>query len=153
MEKFIHYEFAYNNRWLNFLNAALITVVITLGLLFFIHEFFKSKEFYIIAMFFVANISSMLLTGMLLLSYIHYKSPYNNIKFDHDSIFVPNNRVLPDAHCIYFDQIMYHNIIDEEFDQYLKIVFNGGSVKIYRSHLRNPEDWNELIYNFKEMII
>jgi hypothetical protein len=153
MEKFIRYEFAYNNRWLSFVNAALITVVVTLALFFFINEFLKSSQLHVLAIFFVANVASMLLTGMLLLAYIHYKSPYNNIKFDHDSIFVPNNKILPDAHCIYCDQIIYHHVIEEEFDQYLKIVYNGGSLIIYRSHLKNPEDWNELIYNFKEMII
>lgn len=153
MNKMTHCEFSYNSRWINFLNIALITLITAGSLILLISHFFKQSPLYMIAIFFVANLSSMFLTGALLLSYIHYKSPYNCIKFDHDAIIVPKNKIIPDSNCIYYDQIIYHSVIDEEFDQYLQIVYNGGAVRINRSHLKNPQDWDELIYNFKEMII
>lgn len=145
-------KWSYNNRWVNYLNYAMIILITLLCFILVLGESSISQTAKLYLYFFGINVFSMVITALFVLSYIHYKSPNNYIILDEDCIIFPKSTVLPDSIYIPYEQIIYDDHYNDKGREKYQLVYNGGSVLLDKQQMKDQDKWSDLIYNLKEMI-
>jgi hypothetical protein len=146
-------KFRYLNKWSNFVFAATICAFIEVILCIILFNIGLSEDMRLITVFLSLNISTMLITGLVLLAYIHYKSPHYFVILEDDMIIVPKYGLIPDSYFIYFTEIIFFGEQLDGQSKFYKLVYNGGSVEIKKDHLKNPSDIDEIVYYLKEVAL
>lgn len=144
--------FQYRTYLTRFLTYFLILTAFTAAFLAIVYESSLPDEIRQLVIFFGLNIYSMLTMALLMLAYIHWKSPHNQIILDEDMIIIPRISIIPDSLFIRYEDIIYESHYDERRSECYKIVFSGGSATVYRRFLKNDSDWNEIIYSLKSVL-
>lgn len=89
----------------------------------------------------------MLSVALLMLAYIHYKSPHYQVILDDDMLIVPRNSFIPDSRFIHYDQILFEGLFAD--GEKYKIVYNEGSVTLEKRYLNSIEEWDKIIFSVK----
>lgn len=145
-------RFELKNQWFDFLNLAIVTAILCGVSLIVIHKMNLFGESHWLANAIVINISTVLITSLLIISYVHYKSSFNTILINQNSITIPIGKFFPEKKLIEFDNIIFENRFTSGSDEIYTIVYNGGSIEMRKSKLKDRRDWKKLVYELKEVI-
>jgi hypothetical protein len=145
-------QFELKNLWLDFLNYAIVTLIIFSVFIFSIHAFNFFEHSQSLVIIISLNIATLLITACSIISFVHYKSTNTAILIDQISITIPLGLFLPENKTITFEHIIFESRYSKKGDEIYSIVYNGGSVEIKKSTLKFQSDWKKLVYELKEVI-
>lgn len=145
-------RFELKNQWFDFLNLAIVTAVICGVFLVIVQKFNMFGDSRWLANAVIINIGTLVITALSIISFIHYKNTSNNILISQHSISIPVGKFFPEKLFIEFDNIIFENRFSHGSDEIYSIVYNGGSIEMKKSKLKNHSDWKKLVYELKEVI-
>ena len=145
-------QFEIKNLWLDFLNYAIVTLIIFSAFIFSIYtlNLFENQQSLVVVI--SLNAATLLITAFSIISFIHYKSTSTSIRIDQNSITIPIGLFFPEKQTIQFDNIIFEYRYSSKNDEIYSIVYNGGSIEMKKSSLKFQNDWKKLVYELKEVI-
>ena len=145
-------QFEIKNLWLDFLNYAIITLIIFSAFIFSIYTLNLFENHQSLVIIISLNAATLLITAFSIISFVHYKSTSTSIIIDQNSITIPIGLFFPEKQTILFDHIIFENRYSSKGDEIYSIVYNGGSIEMRKSSLKFQTDWKKLVYELKEVI-